>query len=361
MRPSFRLGVEEEYLIVDQESMDLVREPDPDFVQKCQVEAGDRVKNEYLQCQLEIGTRPINTVSECAVELGELRSLVSKVASEYGYSIIATSTHSFASWRRQSRTPKDRYNALNTEIGQSASRLLICGMHIHIEIEDEELRIDLMNQATYFLPHMLALSCSSPFWEGDDTGLASYRLAVFDALPRTGIPDRLDSYSDYRRLLNHLEDSGCIEDATKLWWDMRPSAKFPTLEQRITDICSKLEDTVALVAVYQSIIAYLYRLRTLNQRWRIYPVKLIAENRWRAQRYGCEDCLLDLGKTQLVPFEELVYEIVDLCHNDAVELCCDKELRHIKILLNVEHHLGANVKCFIMLLSREQHARKHTY
>ena len=333
MRPSFRLGVEEEYLIVDQESMDLVREPAPAFILKCQDEAGNRVTNEYLQCQLEVGTRPSNTVSECAVDLGGLRALVSKVASEYGYSIIATSTHNFASWRRQTRTPKDRYNALNTEIGQSASRMLICGMHIHIEIEDEELRIDLMNQATYFLPHMLALSCSSPFWEGDDTGLASYRIAVFDALPRTGIPDRLESYSNYRKLLNQLVDTGCIEDATKLWWDMRPSAKFPTLEQRITDICSKLEDTVALVAVYQSIIAYLYRLRTLNQRWRIYPATLIAENRWRAQRYGCEDCLLDLGKTQLVPFKELAYELVDLCHDDAVKLGCDKELSHIKTIV----------------------------
>ena len=329
-RPAFRLGVEEEYLIVDQETMDLVRQPDPEFIAKCRNEVGKQVMNEYLQCQLEVGTRPAESITECARELGMLRKLVAGKAAEFGYAVIASSTHPFASWRKQSRTPIERYNTLKIDLGHSASRLLICGMHIHIEVEDPELRMDLMNQVTYFLPHLLALSCSSPFWEGEDTSLASYRLAVFDSLPRTGIPDQLDSHEDYRRLVAQLVDAGCIEDATKLWWDLRPSAKFPTLEQRITDICSKLDDAMAIAAVYQSIMLYLYRLRSQNQRWRIYPSTLIAENRWRAQRFGCNESLLDLGKGDLVEFTELVDEIVVLCFDDACNLECEHDLMHIR-------------------------------
>ncbi len=328
--PSFRLGIEEEYLIVNAQSADLVRQPAPEFMQLCQRELGTRVTNEYLQCQLEVGTSPQHTVPAAALELQELRETVSRVGQQFGYAIIASSTHPFSRWRSQTHTRKERYDALRADLGQTARRLLICGMHVHVEIEDQNLRVDLMNQATYFLPHLLALSCSSPFWEGDDTVLASYRLTVFDSLPRTGLPDRLSSYGTYKDLLSQLIDAGCIEDATKLWWDIRPSAKFPTLEQRITDVCSRFSDAIALVATYQSLIAFLFRLRSANQSWRSYPATLINENRWLAQRYGCTGSMIDLGKGELVPFGDLVEELIELLSEDASGLDCLDELTHIR-------------------------------
>ena len=330
--PSLKIGIEEEYLIVDQESLDLVAKPDPEFMATCHKLSDGRTTNEYLQCQIEVGTRPHHLIRDAGRELADLRLLTRNTAEEYGYGIIASSTHPFATRREQSYTPKERYKILHRELGLSASRMLICGMHTHLEVEDEDLRIDLMNQAAYFLPHLLALSCSSPYWEGEDTSLASYRLAVFDALPRTGLPDNLNSFATFRRLVDQLVRSGSLEDGSKIWWDIRPSVKFPTIEQRITDVCSLLKDAVAITATFQAIVAYLYRLRTLNQRWRHYPPTLINENRWRAQRYGTDEPLIDHGKTMLVPFKDLLAELVELIREDAAGLGTEAELDRVKAI-----------------------------
>ena len=329
-RPAFTVGIEEEYLIVDRESRDLVREPSVAFLAELGDQIGTQVAPEYLQCQVEVGTRPHRTVGEAIIELRDLRRAVAEVAEGFGYSAIAASTHPFARWREQTHTKKPRYEELSTDLGLNVRRLLICGCHVHVGIEDEDLRIDLMSQAAYFLPHLLALSCSSPFWEGEDTGLASYRLSVFDALPRTGLPDPVVSFSEYRRLVDRLVEAGCIEDGTKIWWDIRPSDKFPTLEQRITDICSRIEDTACIAAVFQSLIAYLYRLRTRNQRWRIYPPTLVRENRWRAQRYGVAGKLVDHGHGTLATMADLVEELIDLLGPDAEALDCHGELIHAR-------------------------------
>ncbi len=328
------LGIEEEYLITDSESCGLVAVPDKRFVEECRKRTGLKATNEYLQCQLEVGTSPQATVPGAGRELAELRRAVAEIAGRFGYSIIAASTHPFAKWREQTHTRKERYNTLRQDLGQNARRMLICGMHMHIGVEDDDLRIDLMNQASYFLPHLLALSCSSPFWEGDDTSLASYRLAVFDSLPRTGLPDNLSSYTEYKRLVEHLVETGCLEDGSKLWWDIRPSNVFPTVEQRITDVCSLHEDAVTVAAVYQSLIAYLYRLRSLNQRWRRYPRTLVNENRWRAQRYGMGQSLIDHGKTVMVPFADLAEEIVELVSEDAEKLGCARELARMRDIVS---------------------------
>ncbi len=324
--PSFRIGIEEEYLIIDQGTLDLVAEPDPGFMETCRKLSDDRTTNEYLQCQIEVGTRPHHLIRDAGRELAELRLLTQRTAEQYGYRMIASSTHPFARRREQTYTRKERYITLHRELGMSASRMLICGMHTHLEVEDEDLRIDLMNQAAYFLPHLLALSCSSPYWEGEDTSLASYRLAVFDALPRTGLPDNLNSHAAFTRLVDQLVRSGSLQDGSKIWWDIRPSVKFPTIEQRITDVCSLLKDAVAITATFQAIVAYLYRLRTLNQRWRAYPPTLINENRWRAQRYGADEPLIDHGKTMLVPFGELLDELVELIRQDSVDLGTEAEV-----------------------------------
>jgi carboxylate-amine ligase len=330
--PQLTLGVEEEYLLVDKETRALAVEPPDELMQKCEERLGIQVSSELLRSQIEIGTRVCGNISEVRDELVRLRGNIKEVANEYGLEPIASSTHPFSRWRDQKHTRKERYDRLTVEMQGTARRLLICGMHVHVGISDDELRIDLMNQMSYFLPHLLALSCSSPFWEGRDTGLKSYRLTVFDALPRTGLPERFASYAEYERHVRILIDAGLIDDTTKIWWDLRPSAKFPTLETRIMDVCTRLDDTVSLAALLVCIYRMLYRLRVHNQRWRIYTPMLIRENRWRAMRYSFDEGLVDLAKGTVVPFEELLNEMLCLIAEDAEALGCTDEvndLRHI--------------------------------
>ena len=212
-------------------------------------------------------------------------------------------------------------------------RLVICGMHVHVGIEDDDLRIDILNQAAYFLPHLLALSTSSPFWQGDQTGLRSYRLSVFDELPRTGLPPQFSSFSEFERTVSTLVKAGLIEDATKLWWDLRPSARFPTLEMRITDVCPLLDDAICIVALFQCICRLLYRLRRNNQRWRYYAPFLVNENRWRAQRYGTTEGLVDFGRGELIPSADLLSELLGLIAEDAEALGCTAEVTHAKTVI----------------------------
>ena len=351
-RPSFTIGIEEEYLIVDQTTFDLVRSPDPGFMAECVELTDGRATNEYMQCQVEVGTRPTVSIAEAAADLRQLRDAIGRAAGSYGYAPIAASTHPFSKWREQTRTPKERYAALTSDLGQNARRLLICGMHNHVEIEDPDLRIDLMNQLAYFLPHLLALTCSSPFWEGEDTDLSSYRLTVFDALPRTGLPDRLTSYTAYSRLTGQLINSGCIEDATRIWWDIRPSEKFPTLEQRITDVCSALPDAIAVAALFQCLTCFLFRLRSLNQRWRDYPATLIKENRWLAQRHGVNGKLIDQGKGELVGFADLAMELVSLTAEDAVKLGSVEQIARIEKIISNGTSCDKQRKTYLGALSQ---------
>jgi len=239
------------------------------------------------------------------------------VAENHGLAMIAASTHPIADWDLQKHTEKDRYNILAQSMQTVARRLLICGMHVHVGIEDDDLRVDLMSQVSYFLPHLLALSTSAPFWRGRKTGLKSYRMAVWNELPRTGLPPQFDSYGEYRRLVETLVGTGVIEDATKLWWDVRPSDKFPTLEMRMTDICTRMEDAISIAAFFRCELRMLWRLRRANQRWRQYDRFMIAENRWRASRYGIDEGLIDFGKAAIVPYPELLEELIELVREDA--------------------------------------------
>jgi carboxylate-amine ligase len=259
---------------------------------------------------------------------------VAETAAEYGLAPIAASTHPFASWHSQQPTERERYLDLAREMQAAARRLLICGMHVHVGIEDDELRIDLMNQVSYFLPHLLALSCSSPFWEGQDTGLKSYRLTVFDALPRTGIPERFASWSEYLRHVRALVDAGIIEDPTRIWWDLRPSHRYPTLETRVMDVCTSLDDAICITALLVCILRMLWRLRQRNQRWRIYAQMLVKENRWRAMRYGFDEGMIDLAKSRVVPFAEIVEELLELVDDDADALGCREEVAHMRTILS---------------------------
>ncbi len=332
--PAFTLGVEEEYLLVDKETRALVVDPPETLMQEAEEKCGSQVTSELLRSQIEIGTTVCKNVKDARDELSRLRRAVIEVADRHGLAPIAASTHPFSSWTEQKHTQKDRYDALTHEMQGAARRLVICGMHVHVGIDDDELRIDLMNQLAYFLPHFLALSCSSPFFNGRDTGLKSYRLTIFDALPRTGLPERFASWAEYQRHIHILMDAGLIEDSTRIWWDLRPSARFPTLETRIMDVCTRLEDTLALTAMLACIMRMLWRLRTHNQRWRIYTPMLIRENRWRAMRYSFDEGLIDLAKGTVVPFEELVDEMLSLVAEDARALDCEKELAGVRNILS---------------------------
>jgi carboxylate-amine ligase len=332
--PKFTIGIEEEYLLIDKETRGLVADPPETLIGECQELAGEQVTSELLRSQIEVGTKVCNNVQELREDLARLRKIIIEVADRHGLAPIAASTHPFSRWVDQKHTQKERYDDLTEEMQGAARRMVICGMHVHVGINDDALRIDLMNQMGYFLPHLLALSCSSPFWEGRDTGLKSYRLTIFDALPRTGLPERFQSYAEYQRHVQIMINAGLIEDSTKIWWDLRPSAKFPTLETRIMDVCTRLDDAIALAALLVCILRMLYRLRLSNQRWRIYTPMLIRENRWRAMRYSFDGGLIDFAKGQVVPFEQLLDEILTLTSDDAEALGCEREIGSVRDILS---------------------------
>jgi carboxylate-amine ligase len=328
--PSFTLGLEEEYLLVDKTTRDLVEDPPPELLAECERRVPGQVTPEFLRSQVEVATKICGTLGEARAQLAALRRTVAEVAGEFGMAPIAASTHPFATWDAQKATARERYITLQRDLQGVARRLVICGLHTHVGIDDDELRIDLMNQVSYFLPHLLALSTSSPFWRGEDTGLASFRVSVFDGLPRTGLPERFESWSEYRRHVNILVQAGLIDDASKLWWDVRPSERFPTLEMRISDICTRLEDGIAIAALYRCLLRMLWRLKRNNQRWRIYARMLVNENRWRAERYGIDEPLVDYGKRELVPYPELLEEILALVAEDAAHFGCRAEIGHAR-------------------------------
>lgn len=330
VEPEFTIGVEEEYLLVDCQSGALAVDPPSSLIDECEKHVGKHVTSELQRSQIEIGTAVCHNLEELRAELVRLRSGVVEVAGRHGLAPIAASTHPFSPWSEQKQTQKQRYEDLLEEMKTAAKRMVICGMHAHIGIADEELRIDLMNQVAYFLPHLLALSCSSPFWGGHDTGFKSYRLTIFDTLPRTGIPERFRSYAEYQRHVKLLVDCGIIEDASTIWWDLRPHSRFPTLEVRIMDVCTRVDDAISLVAVLACLLRMLYRLRVGNLRWRNYSAMLLRENRWRAMRYSFDEGMLDLGRGGVVPFDQLIEELLDLIDEDAQALGCKPEVTRIR-------------------------------
>jgi len=333
-KPEFTIGVEEEYLLVDKETRGLVVDPPKSLIGECEELCGSQVTTELFRSQIEIGTKVCNNVAEVREDLARLRRNIIDVTGRHGLAPIAASSHPFSRWTEQKHTSKDRYDSLTAEMQGNARRLMICGMHVHVGINDDGLRIDLMNQLSYFLPHLLALSCSSPFWEGRDTGLKCYRLTVFDALPRTGLPERFQSFAEYQRHVDILVNAGMIQDSTKIWWDIRPSGRYPTLETRIMDVCTRIDDALALVAMLVCILRMLYRLRLRNQRWRIYTPMLINENRWRAMRYSFDEGLIDFAKGELVPFEDLLLEILNMTAEDAEALGCEAEIASVQQILS---------------------------
>ncbi len=326
------IGIEEEYQIIDPDTRELTS-----YITKILDEGAvlfrDQVKPEFLQSQIEIGSHVCRNIKEARQEVTRLRSMVAEIADKHGRKIAAAGTHPFSSWRDQIVTDQNRYKALQEDYKLLAQRLLIFGMHVHVGIPDPDLRVDIMNQMTYVVPHILALSTSSPFWGGRITGLKSYRSVIFEDLPRTGLPEYFDSAQQYDRYVQTLIQTGCIEEPTKIWWDIRPHPKFPTLEFRMCDCITKIDEVLAVAALIQAIVAKFIQLRKNNQTWRIYRRSLIAENKWRAVKDGIDGKLIDLGKEQQVPHRFLMEEILDLVDGVVDELGSRQEIEYIRTIL----------------------------
>ncbi|MEH6650039.1 MAG: carboxylate-amine ligase [Motiliproteus sp.] len=329
----FTLGIEEEYLLVECDSGKLAADPPEALFKRCAKALPKMVTHEFLRAQIEVGTPVCHNIAEARDNLGFLRQTVTEIANHYDLTIIAASSHPSAFWSEQQHTRLDRYDLLEEDLQGVVRRLVTCGMHVHAGIADDDQRIDLMNQCVYFLPHLLALSTSSPFWEGVDTGLKSYRLSVFNELPRTGFPDHFGSWSDYQRHVEVLVKAGLIKDASMLWWDLRPSCRYPTLEMRITDVCSRIDDALCIAALYLATLKMLTNLRDNNQRWREYSPMLIRENRWRAQRYGIDAGMIDFRLETKVDFAELVEQWLELLKQSAEQLDCVNEIVHARTIL----------------------------
>ncbi len=328
----FSIGIEEEYLLVDAKTRALCSRPPREFMEKCQEKLGPKVVHEFLQSQVEIGTRVCQTIDEAREDLLHLRKTVADCAEDYGMRMIAASTHPWAHWSEQEPVDMERYRIIGAEHRSLARRMAICGMHVHAGINDQNLRVDLMSQVTYFMPHLLALSTSSPFWEGMDTGLKAFRPIIIGDLPRSGFPEVFENWTDWTDMLDDLATTGMVMDSSKIWWDIRPSGKHPTLEIRICDICTRVEDGLTIAALYQSILSYLYHLKRNNERRRHYRRILLAENKWRAMRNGVEAEMGDFGKRRLAAFPDLIDELVELVRPFAEDLGCIKEVEHARTI-----------------------------
>ncbi|MGA2195397.1 MAG: carboxylate-amine ligase [Bryobacteraceae bacterium] len=345
-RPSFTIGIEEEYQTVDPETRDLRSHIEAEIVQKGKMLLAERVKPEMHQSVIEIGTGICGNIQEAREEIRDIRSQMVGLARANGLRLAAGGTHPFAHWASQDIYPDERYHTIVEDMKMVARANLIFGLHVHIGVEDRETAIQLMNGARYFLPHILALSTNSPFWLGMDTGLRSYRCKVFDKFPRTNIPDLYASWSEFEDYVDLLIRTGCIDNAKKIWWDIRPHPHFPTLEFRVCDMPMRLEESIAIAALCQAVLAKLYQLHQQNLSFRHYSRALIMENKWRAARYGLDGKLIDFGKQEEVPARRLIGEILEFVSDVVEELGSGREIGYIQRILDEGTGADRQLKVF---------------
>ena len=328
----FTLGVEEEFQIVDPQSGDL-RSHVSELLASSAPMLGDQIKREMHQSIVECGTRICGDVRELREEIFRNRRELASAAERVGLAVAAAGTHPFSRWEDQIISPGVRYDNIVEELQQLARSLLIFGLHVHVGLPDRSVTIDVMNEVRYFLPHLLALSTSSPFWMGRDTGLKSYRTTIFRRFPRTGVPDHFESWSEYENYIQLLVDLHSIDDAKKIWWDVRPHPTFGTLEFRVCDVPTSPEAAVMLGALVQAIVVKLYNLRVRNQGFRIYRRALIEENKWRAARYGLDGKLIDFGRRAEVPMRDLALELLGFIDDVVDDLGSRKEVEYVHTVL----------------------------
>ncbi|MFZ1919657.1 MAG: carboxylate-amine ligase [Terriglobales bacterium] len=333
MKPSFTLGIEEEYQTVDPETRDLRSHIHAEIIEKGKLILQERVKPEMHQSVVEVGTSVCANIKEAKTELKSLRREMIRLARENGLRLASAATHPFGDWRVQEVTADDRYKNIVEDMQLVARANLIFGLHVHVGIEDRETAIHMMNHARYFVPHLLALSTNSPFWLGMETGLKSYRCKVFDKFPRTNMPDFFPSWGEYENYIKLLIKTNSIDNAKKIWWDIRPHPFFTTLEFRVCDIPMRVDETIALAALIQATVAKLYKLYESNQGFRLYRRSLLMENKWRAARYGIDGKLIDFGKQMEVPERDLIEEYLAFVDDVLDELGSREEVEYIREIM----------------------------
>ena len=345
-RPSLTVGIEEEYQIIDPETREL-RSYITQFLE------GDHsilrqksIKPELHQSSVEIGTKVCDSVQDARADLVGLRCQVDDMARSEGMCIAAAGSHPFSVWQTQEITPFERYQGLLEDLQELARQTLIFGMHVHVGIEDQEFMVDAMNTLKYFMPHLLALSTSSPFWEGRQTGLKSYRSAMFKRFPRTGLPGDFSSYADYQSYVDIMVAAGSIPNASKIWWDVRPHHQYPTLEFRICDLCTSVDDAICCAALFQALVLKHYKMRKDNVVFRHYPIGMLEENKWRALRYGVEGKMVDFGRQEELPTKMLLTELVEFVDDVLDELGSRKEVEHVFTILERGTSAARQIKIF---------------
>ena len=331
MKDLLTIGVEEEFQIVDAEGQ--LRSHIDTLMKTAEPILGAQVKAEMLQSVVEVGTMICEDVTQLRSEIVRLRGALAGLLRPAGLRLVCAGTHPFSHWQEQQITEKERYKVLEEELQDVVRELLIFGLHIHIGIPDRERRIDVMNEARYFLPHLLALSTSSPFWLTRVTGLKSYRCTIWSRFPRTGIPPEFNSFDEYENYVEMLVRTGCIPDGSKIWWDLRAHHLYPTLEFRVCDAATRVDETVCLAALVQAICAKLLKLRGRNLGFRKYLPNLIQENKWRAMRHGIDGKLIDFGKQQEVPMRELALELLDFVDDVVDELGSRQAVEYVHTIL----------------------------
>src|SRR5246500_1813980 len=335
MRPSFSLGIEEEYQTVDPVTRDLCSHIQTEMLSQGKMRLQERVKAEMHTSVVEVGTRVCRNIDEAREDIYDLRREIISLAEKHGLVLVAGATHPFADWRTQEIYPDPRYERVVEDLQLVARANLIFGLHVHVGVEEREAAMRIMNSMRYFLPHVLALSTNSPFWRGMKTGLKSYRAKVFDKFPRTNIPDSFSSYADYEAFVNLLIKTNCLDNAKKIWWDIRPHPFFNPVEVRICDLPMRAEETLALAALIQATAAKLYRLHERNQDFRQYARALIMENKWRAARYGIDGKLIDFGKQTEVSERDLILEYLDFIAEAVDELESHEPIDYIRQILEM--------------------------
>ncbi len=346
MRPSFTLGIEEEYQTIDPETRDLRSHIATEMLAKGKLRLEERVKAEMHQSVIEVGTRICSNIQDAQEDLFDLRRNMIRLAEEHGLVLVAGATHPFADWRVQEIYPDPRYAQVVEDLQLVARANLIFGLHVHVGIEDREAAIRIMNSIRYFLPHILALSTNSPFWLGMDTGYKSYRAKVFENFPRTNLPDSFSSYSEFEQYVNLLIKTNCIDNAKKIWWDVRPHPFFNTVEIRVCDIPLTAQETIAIAALIQATACKLWHLHASNQDFRQYGRPLLMENKFRAVRYGLDGKMIDFGKQTEVPARDLILEYLDFVKDAVEELGSQNEINYIRTMLEIGSGADRQLRIF---------------
>jgi carboxylate-amine ligase len=327
----FGFGIEEEYFLADAETFEVAVETPDALFEAADLGVSGRIEREFLQAQIEVATEPQSCTSAARAALLCLRQNAAAAAAEHGFVVLACGTHPLAHWRHSIQSPKDRYSHVMDVLQMIGQRDMLCGMHVHVEFPDPRRRIDVMRRITPYLPLFIALSTSSPFWQGRATGLKGYRLAAYDELPRTGLPDLFRSEADYAAYLDAMERSGAIRDASHLWWSIRPSLNYPTLELRAPDCCTRIDDTIAIAALYRALARYLYNHPEHNAEFDNVDRAIAVENKWRAQRYGAQGTFVT--RSGAVSVADILNQLVEMIEADGEELDCAEQLEHCRSIV----------------------------